>query len=61
VFEERTIAGNVLTPFLTEGYEGFDINDPSDWIVAERLMADGEVEPPQVPQVPHGATWANNS
>ena len=61
VFEERTIAGNVLMPFLTKGYEGFDINDPSDWIVAERLMADGEVEPPQVPQVPHGATWANNS
>ena len=61
VFEERTIAGNVLMPFLTEGYEGFDINDPSDWIVAERLMADGEVEPPKVPQVPYGATWANNS
>jgi CMP-N,N'-diacetyllegionaminic acid synthase len=61
VFEERSIAGSVLMPFLTEGYEGFDINDPRDWIVAERLMADGEVEPPQVPQVPYGAPWANNS
>ena len=61
VFEEGTIAGNVLMPFLTEGYEGFDINDPRDWMVAERLMADGEVEPPHVPQVPYGAPWANNS
>ena len=61
VVEGRTIAGNVLMPFLTEGYEGFDINDPRDWMVAERLMADGEVESPQVPQVPYGAPWANSS
>ena len=61
VFEERTIAGNVLMPFLTEGYEGFDINDPRDWMVAERLMADGKVKPPQVAQVPYGAPWANSS
>jgi len=61
VFEERTIAGNVLMPFLTQGYEGFDINDPRDWMVAERLMADGEVEPPHVPQVSYGAPWANSS
>ena len=27
VFERRTIAGDVLVPFLTEGHEGFDIND----------------------------------
>ena len=37
VFERRTIAGDVLVPFLTEGYEGFDINDPHDWMIAERL------------------------
>jgi CMP-N-acetylneuraminic acid synthetase len=61
VVEERTIAGKVLVPFLTEGYEGFDINDPRDWMVAERLMADGEVEPPQIRQVPYGAPWANSS
>ena len=61
VVEERTIAGKVLVPFLTEGYEGFDINDPRDWMVAERLMANGEAEPTQVPQVPYGAPWANSS
>ena len=43
VTETRTIAGNVLVPFLTEGYEGFDINDPHDWIIAERLLADAAI------------------
>ena len=61
VFEGRTIAGNVLVPFLTEGYEGFDINDPHDWMIAERLIADGEAALPPVPQVPHGAQWANSN
>ena len=46
----RTIAGDVVVPFLTEGYEGFDINDPYDWMVAERLLADGAVALPTVPQ-----------
>jgi CMP-N,N'-diacetyllegionaminic acid synthase len=54
VFERRTIAGDVLVPFLTEGYEGFDINDPTDWMVAERLLADGAVKLPAVPQMPFG-------
>lgn len=61
VFEGRTIAGNVLTPFLTEGYEGFDINDPHDWMIAERLIADGEAALPPVPQVPYGAQWVNSN
>jgi CMP-N,N'-diacetyllegionaminic acid synthase len=54
VFERRTIAGDVLVPFLTEGYEGFDINDPTDWMVAERLIAEGLVSLPPVPQAPYG-------
>jgi N-acylneuraminate cytidylyltransferase len=61
VFEGRTIAGDILVPFLTEGHEGFDINDPHDWMVAERLIADGEVTLPSVPQVPYGAAWANSN
>jgi CMP-N-acetylneuraminic acid synthetase len=48
VRERRTIAGDVLVPFLTEGYEGFDINDAYDWMVAERLLADGSVTLPPV-------------
>jgi CMP-N,N'-diacetyllegionaminic acid synthase len=56
VFERRTIAGDVLVPFLTHGYEGFDINDPTDWMIAERLLADGAVHLPGVPQSPFTAT-----
>jgi CMP-N,N'-diacetyllegionaminic acid synthase len=54
VFERRTIAGDVLVPFITDGHEGFDINDPYDWMVAERLLADGEATLPSVAQVPYG-------
>ena len=50
VFERRTIAGDVLVPFITDGYEGFDINDPYDWMVAERLLSDGAVQLPPVRQ-----------
>lgn len=48
VLEERTIAGNTLVPFKTEGHEGFDINDPSDWWLAEELVRQGGVELPIV-------------
>ena len=58
VFERRTIAGDVLVPFFTEGYEGFDINDPADWMIAERLLADGVVTLPAVAQVPFDAAKA---
>ena len=54
VFERRTIAGDVVVPFLTEGYEGFDINDPSDWAIAERLVADGTATLPPI----QGAPWS---
>jgi N-acylneuraminate cytidylyltransferase len=55
VTERRTIAGDVLVPFLTEGYEGFDINDEYDWMLAERLLADGVVQLPPVAQAPYHA------
>ena len=44
VFGDRSIAGTVLMPFFTEGYEGFDINDEKDWWYAEHLLAMGAVE-----------------
>jgi CMP-N-acetylneuraminic acid synthetase len=58
VFERRTIAGDVIAPFVTEGYEGFDINDAHDWMIAERLLADGAVQLPRVPQEPYAAARA---
>ena len=56
VFDRRTIAGDVVVPFVTEGYEGFDINDPADWMIAEKLLADAAVQLPPVRQAPYGMT-----
>ena len=58
VFERHSIAGDVLVPFITDGYEGFDINDPNDWIIAERLIADGAVQLPRVQQTPYVSVTA---
>ena len=48
VFDRHTIAGDVVVPFVTEGYEGFDINDPFDWMIAERLVAEAMAALPPV-------------
>lgn len=48
VFEGRTIAGNTLLPFFTEGDEGIDINTHEDWWYAEHLLAHGEAALPEV-------------
>ena len=58
VFDDRSIAGDVMVPFITEGHEGFDINDPHDWMIAERLIADGAVQLPTVRQAPYAAVGA---
>jgi len=50
VFEGRTISGNALMPFFTEGYEGFDVNQPYDWHLAEELARTGQAKLPQVSQ-----------
>jgi N-acylneuraminate cytidylyltransferase len=48
VFDGRTIAGEAVAPFLTEGHEGFDINRPEDWAAAETLVSSGAVRLPEV-------------
>jgi len=53
VFEGRTIAGNVLMPFFTEGYEGFDVNSAYDWSLAENLVKSGQARLPSIPQPPY--------
>jgi N-acylneuraminate cytidylyltransferase len=45
----RTIAGVNIVPFLTEGFEGFDVNNPYDWDLAQRLVARGDARLPVVP------------
>jgi len=56
VLEQHSLAGDVLVPFITEGHEGFDINDPTDWMVAERLIADGVVALPRIATAPYGVS-----
>ena len=53
VFEEKTIAGNVLVPFFTNNYEGFDVNSDYDWSLAEHLVKTGEASLPTIPQHPY--------
>ena len=52
VLEGRTIAGVSIVPFLTEGFEGLDVNHPQDWEWAEILVARGQAVLPAVPQPP---------
>jgi N-acylneuraminate cytidylyltransferase len=55
IFESRTIAGDVVMPFFTEGYEGFDINRPEDWAAAELLVASGAATLPVVTSASYAA------
>jgi CMP-N,N'-diacetyllegionaminic acid synthase len=55
VFEGRTIAGNVQMPFFTQAHEGFDVNHPEDWRLAEEMVQSGKVNLPAVPQEPHSS------
>jgi CMP-N,N'-diacetyllegionaminic acid synthase len=48
VFEGRTIAGEVVMPFFTEGHEGFDVNHPYDWSYAEELLRTGQARLPEI-------------
>lgn len=55
VRETRTIAGHTVVPFVSEGYEGFDVNRPLDWRVAETLLDLGEAVLPKVIASPYPA------
>jgi N-acylneuraminate cytidylyltransferase len=40
-------------PFFTEGYEGFDVNHPADWRLAEAIVQSGQATLPAVSQAPY--------
>ena len=46
--EKNSIAGDSVIPFVSKGYEGFDINNLEDWLLAETLIKEGEVKLPLV-------------
>jgi CMP-N,N'-diacetyllegionaminic acid synthase len=56
VFEQRTIAGDVVLPFLTQKLEGFDINQPEDMNEARRLAESDPSVLPRVDESPYQST-----
>jgi CMP-N-acetylneuraminic acid synthetase len=48
VSQTGTREGRVVAPFLTQSYEGFNIDDEEDWDRAHRLLDAGEVTLPDV-------------
>lgn len=45
-----SIAGTAVIPFVTQGHEGFDVNNPEDWWLAEYLINSGDAKLPVVAQ-----------
>jgi CMP-N,N'-diacetyllegionaminic acid synthase len=48
VSQTGTREGRVVAPYLTRGYEGFNIDDEDDWDRARRLLDAGEAVLPEV-------------
>jgi len=55
VFEDHTISGKTLAPFLTTGFEGFDVNRPYDWEHAEAALKNKEAVLPVIDKEPYPA------
>jgi CMP-N,N'-diacetyllegionaminic acid synthase len=58
VSDTGTREGQVVAPFLTEGFEGFNVDDEDDWARAERLLAAGKAELPAVARSAYPGTDA---
>ncbi len=50
VFDAQSIAGTVVMPFFTQGYEGQDVNTAYDWAYCEELVRKGQALLPRVTQ-----------
>lgn len=46
--ESGSIAGEAIIPFISQGLEGFDINEPEDWLLAEHHLTKGEARLPNI-------------
>ena len=51
--EQNSIAGEAVIPFISQGLEGFDINQAEDWWIAERLLATQEAVLPTIKLPPY--------
>jgi len=53
--ESRSIAGDLITGFVSQGYEGFDVNLEEDWLTAEALLERGLATLPKVSREAYGS------
>jgi CMP-N,N'-diacetyllegionaminic acid synthase len=51
--KNKTIAGEAIIPFLSEGLEGFDINELEDWYLAEHYLQQGVAPLPNISIEPY--------
>lgn len=47
-FEQHSIAGESIIPFISQEYEGFDINEQEDWWIAEKLITSNQAQLPVI-------------
>jgi len=45
----------VIIPFVSHGFEGFDVNEAEDWILAEHYLATGAARLPVISHAPYPA------
>lgn len=51
--KQNTIAGEAIIPFVSQGLEGFDINEPEDWLLAEHYLANSSACLPTINHPPY--------
>ena len=51
--EQNSIAGEAVIPFVSQKMDGFDINEPDDWWMAERLITTNQATLPSVSRKPY--------
>ncbi|HEY5871990.1 MAG TPA: acylneuraminate cytidylyltransferase family protein [Gaiellaceae bacterium] len=61
VTEHGTREGEVIAPFLTQGLEGFNVDDEEDWRRAEQLVASGAATLPVVDRSAYRSLSANDT
>lgn len=50
--ERDSISGSSIVPFISEGFEGHDLNNLVDWVVAEDLIHTGKAQLPAISITP---------
>ena len=50
--EQGSLSGTIVLPFFTKNLEGFDINEPEDWLLAETYLAKDKGRLPIINQAP---------